>query len=111
MLQFHSNQALTPISIGDLLEKSTKLSQAKLNHLYQTFILKKHQPKGPPPYMKTFFTNMGRLIVDMMSLVMGFKTNEYVDELTLVLLSIFTPGQPPAIEYDYASFISDKIHD
>lgn len=39
MLQFHPSQALTPISIIDLLEKSTKLSQSKLNHLCQIFIL------------------------------------------------------------------------
>lgn len=39
MLQFHPSQALTPISIGDLLDKSTKLSQSELNHLYHTFIL------------------------------------------------------------------------
>ena len=30
--------------------------------------------------------------------------------MVLVLLSTFTPGQPPAIKYDYASFIADKIH-
>ena len=56
MFQFHHSQALTPISIRDLLEKSTKLSQSELNRLCQTFILKKHQPKAPPPYMQTFFT-------------------------------------------------------
>lgn len=54
---------------------------------------------------------MGRLIVDMISLVMGFNTSEYVDEVTLVLLSIFTLGQPPIVKYDYASNISNKIHD
>jgi len=33
MLQFHSSQALTPLSMGDLLEKSIKLSQNEINHL------------------------------------------------------------------------------
>ena len=42
---------------------------------------------------------------------MGFNTSEYVDQLTLVLLSIFTLGQPPAVKYDFASYIADKIHD
>ena len=42
---------------------------------------------------------------------MGFNTSEYVDQLTLVLLSIFTPGQPPPVKYDFASYIADKIHD
>lgn len=47
----------------------------------------------------------------MISLIMGFNSNEYVDDITLVLISIFTPGQPPAIRYDYATFIANKIHD
>jgi len=54
---------------------------------------------------------MGQLIIDMISSIMGFNTSEFVDELTLVLLSIFTPGQPPTIKYDFASYIVDKIHD
>ena len=61
--------------------------------------------------MQTFFIDMGRLIVDMISLVMGFNTSEFFDELTLVLLSIFTLGQPASVKYDDASFIADKIHD
>ena len=54
---------------------------------------------------------MGRLILNMISSVMGFNTSEYVDNLTLVLLSIFTPGQPPAVKYDFSFIIADKIHD
>jgi len=42
---------------------------------------------------------------------MGFNSSEYVDDITLVLLSIFTPGQPRAIRYNYASYIANKIHD
>lgn len=61
--------------------------------------------------MQVFFTDMGKIIVDMIYVVMGFNTSEYKDELTLVLLSIFTLGQPPTVKYDYASFIADKIHD
>lgn len=64
MLQFYPSQALTPLSMGDLLEKSTKLSQEELNCLRQTFMSSKHQPDGPPPYMQTFFTDMGQLIID-----------------------------------------------
>jgi len=111
MLQFHSSQALTPIFIGHLLEKSTKMSQSELEHLCQTFILNQYQTKDPPPYMQFFLIDMGKIIVDMISVVMGFNTSEYVDELTLVLLSIFTLGQPRTIKYDCALFIVDKIHD
>ena len=42
--------------------------------------------------MSAFFTDISKIIVDMISKVMGFNTSEYVDELTLVMMSIFTPG-------------------
>lgn len=111
MLEFHSSHALTPLSMGYLLEKAPQLSQSELIHICQMFMDPKHQPKGPPPYMQVFFTDTGKLIIDMIASITGFNFGEYVDEVTLVLLSIFTPGQPPTVKYDYATYIANKIHD
>jgi len=47
----------------------------------------------------------------MISYILGFNTSEYVDETILVMLSMFAPGQPPAVQYDYATFVADKIHE
>lgn len=71
MLQLHSNQALTPISMGYLLEESTQLYQLELKYICQTFMSPKHQLDGPPSYMQTFFTDMGQLVINMISLIMG----------------------------------------
>ena len=97
--------------MGYLLEKASQLSQLEVIHIAQNFMLPKHQPKGPPPYLQTFFTETRRIIVDMIALIMGFNTSEYVNDITLVLLSIFTPRQPRVVKYNYATFIANKIHD
>lgn len=47
----------------------------------------------------------------MIYVIMGFNTSEFFDELNLVFMSIFTPGHPPAVKYNYAAFIAEKIHD
>lgn len=47
----------------------------------------------------------------MISSVLGFKTSEHIDETMLVLLSAYSPGQPPSVKYNYAKFIANKIHD
>lgn len=47
----------------------------------------------------------------MISNVLGYTTSEYVDEIILAYLSIFTPGKAPTIMFDYAKFISNKMHD
>jgi len=46
----------------------------------------------------------------MIPYILGLNTNEFVDKTILVLLSMFAPGQPPAV-YAYATFVADKIHE
>ena len=68
-------------------------------------------PQGPPPYVHAWFIETDRLILDMISFILGFKTSEFVDETILVMLSMFTPGQPPVVMYDYAKYIADRMHE
>ena len=93
-----------------LLNEGPKLLSSEVFRIAQTFMKPDCQPTGPPPFHHAWFNEVGRLLVDMISYILGLKTSEFVDETVLVLLSIFTPGQPPAIKYDYASFIAEKIH-
>jgi len=110
MIHFHSTEPLARLSMGFLLEKASQLPSSEITHIAQMFMKPNCQPQGPPPYLHVWFTETGKLILDMISLILGFRSSEYVDDITLVLLSIFTPGQPPAVKYDYSTFIADKIH-
>jgi len=47
----------------------------------------------------------------MISDILGYNSTEYVDETILVLMAMFSPGKPPFICYDYAAYISNKIHE
>lgn len=47
----------------------------------------------------------------MISSVLGYTTSEYVDDIIIAFMSIYTPRQPLAIMFDYAKFITDKMHD
>ena len=51
------------------------------------------------------------MIIDMISYILGFRTSEIVDETVFALMSMFAPGQPPVVKYDYATFIANKIHE
>jgi hypothetical protein len=38
--------------------------------------------------------------------------SEYIDEIILAFMSIYTPGKPPATFYDnYAQFIAERMHE
>jgi len=112
MLQLQPGQNLTPILIGDLLDIFPKLTTTNLAEMFQIFIgEEKHIPKDPPPYVYTIFSQFGQDIVAMISSILGYTTSEYIDEIILAFMSIFTPGQPPAVMYDYAKYIVDMMHD
>lgn len=101
-----------PISIGDLLDRFPKLTTPKLVEMFQTFIVEeKHIPKDLPPYVYTIFSKFGQDIVAMISSILGYTTNEYIDEIILAFMSISTPGQPPIVIYDYEKFIANRMHD
>ena len=51
------------------------------------------------------------MLIDMISYILGFRTSEIMDETVFALMSMFAPGQPPAVKYDYATFIANKIHE
>lgn len=61
--------------------------------------------------MSSFFTNLGKDIITMIACILCFTTSEYVDEMTLAYMSIFTPGQPRVAKFDYATLIADNMHD
>ena len=47
----------------------------------------------------------------MISCVLGFSADEFVDELVLAFMSIYTLEQPPAVLYNYVEFIAKRMHE
>lgn len=111
MLQIQSSPNQTPLSIGNLY-LYLKLDQVKIMQIFQNFIIEdRHTPIDTPPYAATIFSQIGRHIITMLSCILGYTSDEHVDDVILTFLSIFTPGKPPTIMYDYAQFIADKMHE
>lgn len=80
--------------------------------IFQTFIIEEsHTPTYSPPYSNSIFSERGIQIITMFSCVIGYTTDEHVDEVVLAFLSIFLPRKPPATMYNFAQFIADKIHE
>lgn len=102
MLQVQPSPNDTPLSIGDLLDLYVKLDLAKIAQIFQTFIIEgRHTPTDSLPYAATSFSKKGRQIITMLSCILGYTSNEHVDEVILAFLSIFYPGKHPAIMYNY----------
>ena len=111
MLYFQTTKPLAPLSMQLLLDQGAKLSSSQITRIVELFMQLDCQPWKPPPYLHVWFNEIGKLLVNMISCILGFNTSEFVDETVLVILSMFAPGWPPAVQYDYATFIADKIHE
>ena len=110
MLHFQSAKSLTPLSMQHLIDQGAKISSAQITRITQLF-MDPDSPQRPPPFLHVWFNDIGKILVDMTTYILGYNTNEYVDETILVMLSMFTPGKPPSVQYDYATFIANKIHE
>ena len=67
-------------------------------------------PKINPPYSTAKFPKGSRQIISMLSFILEYFTDEYIDESIFGFLSTMSPSQPPTVIFDYASFIADAIH-
>ena len=105
MLQIQPNPNETPFSIENLLELYLMLDLPKRAQIFQSFILEvSHTPTVSPPYYATIFSETARKIVIMLSCILGYITDEHVDEPVLSFLSIVCPGKPPDINTTFILF-------
>lgn len=111
MLNFEPTQPLVPLTMKLLLDQGAKLPSLEITRLGQLYMLPQCHPDHSPPYHQVSFNEAGKILIDMISYILGCKTSEFVDETVFVLMSIFTPGQPPTVKYDYVTFIANKIHE
>ena len=94
-----------------MLDEGSKLSSTDIAAVAKKFMKADCQPSRPPPFSYANFNEVGKLLVDMLTSVLGFTTNEHVDETLLVMLFAYSLEKPPAMKYNYAKYIANKIHD
>lgn len=111
MLHFHTAKKLTPLSMQNLIKRGSKLSNDQIVKINQLFVTPGSETVRTPPIGYQYLNELGRMMVDLIGYVLGFKGLEDVDDSIMAMLSIFAPGKPPAVQYDYASYIAEKIHD
>ena len=111
MLHLHTTKPLAPLFMENLIRKGTRLSNDQIIKINQLFVQPGSETIRTPPIGYVYLNDLGKLLVDMISYVLGFRGIEDVDESIMAMLSIFSPGRAPAIYYDYATHIADKIHE
>ena len=112
MLQIQPKPDEAPLSIEILIELYLKPDFSKRFQIFQTFLPPSVEtPKSNPPYSASIFSKRTRQIVTMLSCIIGYFLDEYVDASVLGFLSIVFPGPPPYSTFKFSQYLSDAIHE
>lgn len=57
------------------------------------------------------FPEMTRHFISMVSCLLGYPTNQWVNEVILGFLSFFLVGDKPSLMFNYIQFLVEAIHD
>ena len=99
---------MVPLSLADLIMEGARMTEAQITKINQLFI--KADTLQTPPINCVYLNQLGLDLVDMISPILGYDSVEYVDETVMHIMLMFAPGRKPVC-YDYATYISDKMHD
>jgi hypothetical protein len=110
MLHFDQTELLFPFSMDQLMDAGDNLTNEELQRISRDFMRPECQTSEPPPYQYDQFSEVGRLLLDMIAYVLGYQNSEHVDRGMLAMLSVYSPYQPPTKKYNFAKFIANKIH-
>jgi hypothetical protein len=68
-------------------------------------------PTTSPPYSSSIFSTKGNQIISAVCALLGYYSDQWVDEPILGFLSIFSNDEQPTTQFDYSTFLATNIHD
>lgn len=112
MLLIHSSDTLSYFSPTTLMDLYNKLTFPQRALIFKLFLPEDVElPKRNPPYSSSMFPEATRHIISLLSYLLGYESDECVDESILGFFSIFSKEYQPAFTYNYNQFLVDSIHD
>ena len=64
-------------------------------------------PKKNPPYPSSIFTDKAKQIITVFSYLLGYYSDQWVDEAIIGFLSIFSADSKPSIMFNFSQFLAD----
>jgi hypothetical protein len=68
-------------------------------------------PKKNPPYPSSIFSVRENQIISTLCYLLGYFSDEWVDEPILGFLSIFSTEEKATVQFDFSQFLADNIHE
>ena len=87
------------------------LSFPQRAQIFELFLPRDAQfPKKNPPYHSSIFSEDGNQVILTLCCLLGYFSEEWVDEPILGFMSIFSAEEKVSIQFDYNGFLAENLH-
>jgi hypothetical protein len=112
MLQITRPDSVVPFNLEVLTELYQRMTFPQRAQIFELF----SPPSSPipttsPPYSSSIFSTKGNQIISAVCALLGYYSDQWVDEPILGFLSIFSNDEQPTTQFDYSTFLATNIHD
>jgi hypothetical protein len=112
MMQIPRAESFSPFTIEILTEMYQKLSFPQRAQIFELFLPESAQfPKKNPPYHSSMFSAKGNQVISSLCCLLGYYSDEWVDEPILGFLSIFSTEEKATTQFNFSQFLADNIHE
>jgi hypothetical protein len=111
-MQIPHAESLSPFNLEILTELYQKMTFPQRAQIFEIFLPTSIQfPSTNPPYPSSMFSTKGNQIISSLCALLGYHSNQWVDDPILGFLSIFSNDEKPTTQFDYNTFLANNIHE
>jgi hypothetical protein len=111
MMQISQADSASPLNLEVITELYQKLSFPQRAKIFELFLPQSAQlPTTNPPYPSSMFSTKGNQVIMLLCALLGYFSDQWVDEPILGFLSIFSTDEKPTTQFDFSTFLANNIH-
>jgi hypothetical protein len=112
MMQITHAESASPFSLEILTELYQKMTFPQRAQIFEIFLpTSAPLPSTNPLYPSSLFSTKGNQIISSLCALLGYYSDQWVDEPILGFLSIFSNDEQPTTQFDYNTFLANNIHE
>jgi hypothetical protein len=112
MMQIPQVNSASPFNLEILTELYQKMTFPQRDQIFKLFLPPSTQfPSTNPPYPSSMFSTKGNQIISSLCALLGYYYDQWVDELIVDFLSIFSIDENPTIQFYFSTFLANNIHE
>lgn len=112
MLLILENDFLSQFYVPSPMDLYHKLTFPWRDQIFESFLPKDDQlPKKIPPYPTSMFPQKAKQAIFLVSFLLGYQLDQWVDEPIVGFLPIFSKEHKPTFMFNFSHFLADNIHE